>query len=66
MWGPAFLTGCWNQVVAGLITLTVLGAAVWLYWYGWLWYGALALIGGMLAFGVFSIVEDAAAWMRRR
>jgi len=31
-----------------------------------LWDGALALIGGMLAFGVYSIVEDAAAWMRRR
>src|SRR5262249_17106339 len=49
MWGTAFLTGCWNQIAAVLITLAILGAMVWLYWHGWLWYGALALIVGMLA-----------------
>lgn len=37
---------------------TVLGAAVWLYWYGWLWYGALALIGGVLGFGVPRALGD--------
>src|SRR5215468_5844165 len=49
MWGTAFLPGCWNQIAAVLITLAILGAMVWLYWHGWLWYGALALIVGMLA-----------------
>jgi hypothetical protein len=64
MW-VAFLTGCWNQIAAALITLTVLGAGVWLYWHGWLWYAALAVAGGMLAFGVYGIIEGAAMWMRR-
>src|SRR5215475_11036383 len=44
MWGTAFLTGCWNQIAAVLITLAILGAMVWLYWHGWLWYGALAML----------------------
>ena len=65
MWGTAFLPGCWNQIAAVLITLAILGAMVWLYWHGWLWYGALALIVGMLAVAVFGIVEGAATWMRR-
>jgi hypothetical protein len=66
VWGAAFLAGCWNYVAAALITLAALGVIVWLYWYGWLWYGTLALIGGMLALGAYNIVEDAAMWMRRR
>jgi hypothetical protein len=57
MWGSAYLAGCSNYIVGALITLATLGVIVWLYWYGWLWYGALALIGGMLAFGLYSIVE---------
>jgi hypothetical protein len=56
MWDSGLLTGCWNQIGAVLITLAVLGAVVWLYWYGWLWYGAFALIGGMLIIGVYIIV----------
>jgi len=66
MWGPAFLAGCWNQIAAVLITLAVVGAMAWLYWDGWMWYGALALIVGMLAVAIFGIVEGAATWMRRR
>jgi len=65
MWRTAFLAGWWNQIAALLIMLAMLGAMVWLYWYGWLWYGALALIVGMLAVAVFGIVEGAATWMRR-
>jgi len=38
----------------------------WLYWDGWMWHGALALIVGMLAVAAFGIVEGAATWMRRR
>jgi hypothetical protein len=59
VWGTAFLAGCSNYIAAALLTLAVLGAMVWLYWHGWLWSGALALIGGMLAFAVYSIVEGA-------
>ena len=64
--GAAFLAGCSKYIAAVLIALFVLGAMVWVYSYGGLWYGTLALIGGMLAFGVYTIVEDAAEWMRRR
>jgi hypothetical protein len=66
MWGTAFLPGYSNYVAAALIMLAVLGGMVWLYWHGWLWSAALALIGGMLAFAVYSIVGGAAMWMRRR
>jgi hypothetical protein len=66
MWGTAFLPGYSNYVASALIMLAVLGAMVWLYWHGWLWYDAFVLIGGMLAFAVYSIVEGAAMWMRRR
>ena len=66
MWGTAFLGGCSNYIAAARVTLAALGVTVWLYWHGWLWYGALAMIVGMLALGVYSIIEDAAVWMRRR
>ena len=60
MWGAAFLAGCWNQIAAVLITLAVLGTMAWLYWDGWMWHGALALIVAMLAVAAFGIVEGAA------
>jgi len=52
MW-VAFLTGCWNQIAAVLITLTVLGRGFWLYWYGWLWYAALAVAGDARLWGLW-------------